>query len=89
MTAVQALGETLRAFKKTTETVNASTLPEFVDTLNQMEKIFEEMEAMVSADAPLQYDLHRVLEELTLAARAIRSMADLIDRHPESLIRGK
>ena len=43
----------------------------------------------LSPDTPLQSDLRETLRELTLAAQALRVLTDYLDRHPESLIRGK
>ena len=34
-------------------------------------------------------DLHAALEELTRAARAVKDLADTLERHPEALLRGK
>jgi len=40
-------------------------------------------------DAPLQQDLRQTLQELTRAAGSMRVLTDYLERHPESLIRGK
>jgi paraquat-inducible protein B len=87
--SVQALGAALQELKVATGTFNESTLPSINNTLAKMEKALGEIETILNSEAPLQYDLRRALEELTAAARAVKSMADLIERHPESLIRGK
>ncbi len=87
--AVQSLDVAMQDLKAATETINVSTLPSINGTFEKMEKAVGEIETLLDADAPLQYDLRRALEELTAAARAVKSMADLIERHPESLIRGK
>jgi paraquat-inducible protein B len=44
---------------------------------------------LVGPDAPAQQQLRDTLQEVTRAARAIRLLADSIERHPESLIRGR
>lgn len=87
--AVQAIGAAMQELKAAAETVNESTLPSLNTALAEMEKAVDEIHALLDAEAPLQYDLRRALEELAAAARAVKSMADLIERHPESLIRGK
>ena len=79
----------VKELKTATGTFNTSTLPSINSTLAEMEKALGEIEAMLNSEAPLQYDLRRALEELTAAARAMKTMADTIERHPESLIRGK
>src|SRR5262245_898197 len=44
---------------------------------------------LVGRDAPAQQDLRDALQEITRAARSLRVLADYLERHPESLIRGK
>ena len=89
MTAVQALDEALLALKTTAETVNASTLPSLDRALSKVETAAGNIQALVNPDEPFHNELLRVLGELTSAARAVRNMADMIERQPESLIRGK
>jgi paraquat-inducible protein B len=44
---------------------------------------------LVGTEAPAQQDLRDALQEVVRAARAVRVLADYLERHPESLIRGK
>ena len=44
---------------------------------------------LVGTDAPVQQDLRDALQEVVRAARSVRVLADYLERHPESLIRGK
>jgi paraquat-inducible protein B len=44
---------------------------------------------LTSADAPLQRNAEQTMDELQRAARALRVLADYLQRHPESLLRGK
>jgi len=44
---------------------------------------------LVQPDSALGVQLGSTLEEVTRAARALRVLADYLERHPESLIRGK
>ena len=44
---------------------------------------------LMSPEAPLQREARDALHELGRAAEAIRALADQLERHPESLIRGK
>ena len=46
-------------------------------------------QSVASPDAPLQLDARRTLEEVNRAAASLRSLADYLEQHPESLIRGK
>jgi paraquat-inducible protein B len=45
--------------------------------------------SVMQPDAPLQRNANRALIELQRAARALRVLADDLQQHPESLLRGK
>ncbi len=83
-------------FETTLATVNAlaaradsEIAPELKATLEQARTTLEQAQTLLSEDAPLQSDLSRTLRDVTRAAGAIRSLADYLERHPESLLRGK
>jgi paraquat-inducible protein B len=44
---------------------------------------------LAAPDAPLQRDAQRTLEQLSRAAASLRALADYLEQHPESLLRGK
>jgi paraquat-inducible protein B len=44
---------------------------------------------MLDADAPLRVKMNSALEEISGAARSLRLLMDYLERHPESLLRGK
>jgi paraquat-inducible protein B len=44
---------------------------------------------LLGRNAPVQLELRDALQEITQAARSLRVLMDYLDRHPESLIRGK
>ena len=44
---------------------------------------------LLGKDAPAQQELRETLQEVTRAARSLRILTDYLERHPESLIRGK
>jgi paraquat-inducible protein B len=75
----------------------ASTLQETLRsadaTLRLAEKAIQQMASRVDEtigeDSPLLYELNRTLEEISSLARSIRVLADHLERHPESVIRGK
>ena len=43
----------------------------------------------LQGDSPLQLELRETLREVGKAAIAVRNLADLLERQPESLISGK
>jgi paraquat-inducible protein B len=87
--AVQSLGDILDELKTTTQTLNADTVPRINTALAEMATVLKNLDGWVSADAPLQGDLRKTLEELAAAGRAISELADMLERHPEALIQGK
>ena len=44
---------------------------------------------LLAQDAPLQSDLGAMLLQLSRAARSVSALVDYLERHPESLLRGK
>ena len=87
--AVKSLGDILDELKTTTQTLNADTVPRINTALAEMATVLKNLDGWVSADAPLQGDLRKTLEELAAAGRAISDLADMLERHPEALIQGK
>jgi len=43
----------------------------------------------VGADGQIQQDAHEAMREITRAALSTRALVDYLERHPESMIRGK
>ena len=68
-------------------------LPEAMDSLQgalvQFAETLQAIESITEEDSALQYEVNNALDEIKLAARAIRQLADYLDRHPEALLRGK
>jgi paraquat-inducible protein B len=87
--AVKSLREMLAELEKTTQTFNADTIPKINSALAEMEIVLKNLDGWVSADAPLQGNLQKTLEELAAAAQAVSELADMLERHPEALIQGK
>ena len=58
-------------------------------TLEEGRKTLGAAKQILSADAPLQQDLRETLRELARTAQSLRVLTDYLERHPESLIRGK
>jgi paraquat-inducible protein B len=46
-------------------------------------------DAVLSSESPLQSDLRQTLMEVNRTLAAVRALADTLERHPESLVRGK
>ncbi len=57
--------------------------------LVKAESALATMEGAVGEDSDVRYELASTLKELSIAARSMRALTDYLERHPESLIRGK
>ena len=67
-----------------------ATLQDARAALNAAERAMNgASETLVGRDAPGQRELRAALQEMARAARSLRSLADSIERHPESLLRGR
>jgi paraquat-inducible protein B len=58
-------------------------------TLKQTQIMIQRMDNTLRPDAPLLYQANRTLVDLSEAARAIRQLAEYIQRNPDSLVRGR
>jgi paraquat-inducible protein B len=58
-------------------------------TAEQMEKTLTNSANITSESSPLMHELLQALRDLSEASRSMRSLADYLERHPESLIFGK
>lgn len=65
------------------------TLMDVQKTLDEARKTLGGAKQVLSPEAPLQLDLRETLRELSRAAQSLRVLGDYLERHPESLIRGK
>ncbi len=57
--------------------------------IEQAQATLKSVEGSAGDDSVLLYELTNTLEELSAASRAIRLLADYLNQHPESLLRGK
>jgi paraquat-inducible protein B len=57
--------------------------------LNSAQKAFDGVEGSIREDSPLAYQINKTLGEVSNLARSIRQLADYLERHPESVLRGK
>ena len=58
-------------------------------TLTDAQAVLAETRGVVGADSPVREDLTNALHEITKAARAVRTLADYLERHPEAVLVGK
>ncbi len=87
--SLASLEQILAEVRQLSVSANTETLPRINAALGQLDRTLIELNGALSADAPLRHELRATLRELAGAGRALRELAELLDRHPESLIRGK
>lgn len=87
--AVQSLDKTLQSADKLLQRLDTEVAPEARTALIEARKTLTEANQMLSAESPVRQELQDMLREITRAAESVRALADLLDRQPEALIRGK
>jgi len=88
---------TLRGFDLVMGDIDRDALPKLAATMDDARTALKAAERMldgtsttlVGPDAPGQRELRAALQEVTRAARSLRILSDSIERHPESLVRGR
>jgi methyl-accepting chemotaxis protein len=89
--SVAQLAGTLRQVHKTVENVG----PKIDQLVQSLRETAQQLDGAAAAaqktmgGATSQTGLEETMREVKEAARAIRSMADYLDRHPEALIKGR
>ena len=91
------LAETLESARKMLDGIDTEVTPELKSTLAELrttlaaaDKVLEGADRNItSTDGPTLQALQQALDEVAGAARALRSLADYLERHPEALIQGK
>ncbi len=68
--------------------LDTQVAPEAKDTLEQAKKTFGAAQQALSQDSPLQNNPQQALEQLNRTLQSLNSLADYLERHPESLLRG-
>ena len=69
--------------------VDSDLLPDLRRALDNAGVTLNSANAVLGSESPLQSDLRQTLMEVNRTLAAIRALADSLERHPESLIRGK
>ena len=83
------LNAATQSLNKLIKRLNEEVAPESTAALTDIRKTLVDVQKSLAPDSPLQQDLRRTLRETSRSAQSIRSLADTLDREPESLLRGK
>ncbi len=87
--ASQTLRVARSSLQTLTQTINDESLVQIGSTLTELENTLRLVQAHMDANEPLMYELLSALHEIGSAARSVRDLADVLEEHPESLVRGK
>ncbi|ADU37321.1 intermembrane transport protein PqiB [Variovorax paradoxus] len=88
-TTLATLNKTLTSAEQTVTRINNDVTPELAAAMKDVRKTVNTAERTLADDSPLQQDMRQTLRELTRAAGSVRVLTDYLERHPESLLRGK
>ena len=77
--------KTVKDFGKLARDIDAKVDPLATD----LEKTLSGARSVISDDAPVIVGLEDTLKEISAMARSFRQLADYLEQHPESLLRGK
>jgi paraquat-inducible protein B len=69
--------------------LDTQVAPQARETLTAAKQTFSTAETTLQQDSPLQSDVHQALSELTHTLQSLNALSDYLERHPESLLRGK
>lgn len=96
---IKALESSLTQVDGATKTVRQelpAALGSFQRAMNNLAKAADELrrvsdsaEGAIGRDSPTMNDLRRMLKDAAGAARALRNFADMLERNPEALIKGR
>jgi paraquat-inducible protein B len=83
------LDETMQTANHMLRQIDGTIAPQINATLKEAEGAMKNAKEVLGEDAPLQSDLSSTLLELSRAAKSVSALVDYLERHPESLLRGK
>ncbi|MDP9010996.1 MAG: MlaD family protein [Pseudomonadota bacterium] len=89
MSAMDSLDQTLKNVDHLLKNVDSNLAPQVQATLAEAQAAMKNAKELLGQDAPLENDLGSTLLQVSRAARSISALVDYLERHPESLLRGK
>jgi paraquat-inducible protein B len=89
LSTMTRLEQTLKSTDQLMKHVDGSVAPQVEATLTEAQAAMKNAKDLLAQDAPLQSDLGATLLQLSRAAKSVTALVDYLERHPESLLRGK
>jgi len=87
--AMNSLDQTLKSADRLLHNVDSNLAPQVQATLSEAQAAMKNAKELLGQDAPLENDLGSTLLQVSRAAKSISALVDYLERHPESLLRGK
>ena len=87
--SLKAVDKLLQGADALVKRVDSDLVPDLRRALDNAGVTLNSANAVLASESPLQSDLRQTLMEVNRTLAAIRALADSLERHPESLIRGK
>jgi paraquat-inducible protein B len=87
--ALVSLDATLKGSQKLIGQLDTQVAPQTTRTLAEAEQALKAANAVLAEASPVPKDIQDALKQVAQSARALALLADYLERHPESLIRGK
>jgi len=89
ISTMTSLDQTLKSADQLMKHVDGTIAPQVEATLAEAQAAMKNAKDLLGQDAPLQNDLGATLMQLSRAAKSVTALVDYLERHPESLLRGK
>jgi paraquat-inducible protein B len=86
---LRTLNRALESADKLVKGLDTDVSPAARTVLDDAHRTLNSANHMLASDAPLQSDMRETLREFSRAGRALRTLAEVLERHPEAVIRGK
>jgi paraquat-inducible protein B len=87
--AIAALDSTLKSTETMVKKLGGEVAPDVQSTLADTRATLATARRTLATDSMLQVELQTTLREVAASARALRELAEALERRPEALLRGK
>ncbi len=82
------LNQTLKSANTLFKQLDTQVAPEARDTLKAAKQTFDAAQQTLQQGSPLQTNVQQALQQLNQTMQSLNALAEYLERHPESLLRG-
>jgi len=86
---LKTLNRTIESADKFVKRLDAEVTPAARTALDEARRTLTTADQMMASDAPLQHEVREAMRELARSGKALRILAESLERNPESLLQGK